>query len=162
MEISERSSFVKGLQSVIDALRLRGPLASDPNARLLHVLVLAIAIWFGLWTVILLPLYPGAMSKLPNVALEEAAPLAALVLLRFGFFRQASIAYLAVTWAFATVVVMHDGGVRSPVQIFYGTLPVLASWLLGYRAALWTAGVCASSGLVFAHFGMAGINLGPH
>src|SRR4051812_14105218 len=126
MEMSKRSSFVKSLQSVIYVLRLRGPLAFDPNARLLHALVLSLAVWYGLWTVILLPLYPGAVSKLPSVALEEAAPLAALVLLRFGFFRQASIAYLAITWAFATVVVAHDGGIRSPVQIFYGTLPVLA------------------------------------
>src|SRR5947209_8355777 len=139
------------------ASRLRGPLASDPNAQLLHVLVLALAIWYGLWTVILLPLYPGALSKLPNVALAEMAPFLALVLLRFGFFRQASIAYLAVTWAFATVVVAHDGGIRSPVQIFYGTLPVLASWLLGYRAALWTAGTCIASGLVFALIDLAGI-----
>ena len=37
-------------------MRLCGPLAADPTARMLHALVLALAIWWGLWTIILMPL----------------------------------------------------------------------------------------------------------
>jgi PAS domain-containing protein len=122
---------------------------------------LTLAIWFALWTIVLVPLYPNASAKLPGIFLEELGPLAALILLRFGFLRQASLAYLAGTWAFATFTVARTGGIRSPTQVFYGTLPILATWLLGYRGALWTAGGCLGTALFFAVLELAGVNLTP-
>ena len=60
---------------------------------------------------------------------------------------------------FATVATALNGGIRSPVQIIYPSLPIVATWLLGYGAALWTAGVCLGSALVFACLELAGVNL---
>jgi signal transduction histidine kinase/DNA-binding response OmpR family regulator len=144
---------------VLHALRLRGPLAADPAARMLHALVLALAVWWALWSMILLPLYPNVALRLPLAMLQEVGPLGALVLLRQGFFRRASLFYLSGTWVFATVVIALNGGLRSPLQTLYAVLPILAVWLLGYAAALWIAAVCLSSGLVFASLELAGVQL---
>src|SRR4051812_7452688 len=146
----------KGLENAARLLALRGPLASDATARMLHALVLALAIWYALWTAILLPLYPNPASKLPAVFLQEAGPVVALVLLRLGRFRQASIAYLFGAWLFATFVIANTGGIRSPEVFLYVTPPVLATWLLGVRGALWTGAGCLGSALVFAILDVSG------
>jgi len=46
------------------ALRLRGPLAADSTARTLHALVLALAIWYAIWSIVTLPLYPDQNALL--------------------------------------------------------------------------------------------------
>src|SRR4051794_33154883 len=89
-------------------LRLRGPLASDPMARLLHA---------------------------------EAGPVAALILLRLVLFQHGSVAYLAGSWLHTRVSITLNGGIHSTAQIIYATLPIRATWLLGYRAAPGTAGL---------------------
>jgi PAS domain S-box-containing protein len=81
----------------------------------------------------------------------------ALIVIRRGYYRTASLIYLASVWIQATVSTSSLGGVRSAGVIFYGTLPVSAAWLLGYHAALWSAGVCVSSMLVFAVLEMTGM-----
>jgi two-component system, cell cycle sensor histidine kinase and response regulator CckA len=139
-------------------LRLRGPLAEDPTAPVLHVLVLALAVWYGLWSIILLPLYPNLGARLAVAILLEVSLVAALVLLRYGLLRQASLVYLAGTWVGATVRIALSDGIRSTSQVLYVTLPILATWLLGNRAALWTAGVCLGSSLVFACLDLAGLH----
>src|SRR5438270_6039491 len=98
------------------ALRLRGPLAPDPIARLLHALVLTLATWFAFWTIVLIPLYPNKGPRLGVALLAEAAPIAALVLLRLGLFRHASVVYLAGAWLHTTVRMILNGGIRSKAQ----------------------------------------------
>ena len=71
------------------------------------------------------------------------------MLLRLGHFRRASLAYLAGTWIWATLVCSSYGGVHSPGALLYVSLPASAAWLLGYEAAIWTAGGCLLSALVF-------------
>jgi signal transduction histidine kinase/CheY-like chemotaxis protein len=144
---------------VSQALRLRGPLAAHPTARMLHALVLTLAVWWALWSIILLPLYPNLALRLPVAALQELGPIGALLLLRVGFLQRASLIYLLGTWVFTTVVMALNGGIRSPVQTLYAVLPILAAWLLGYAAALWVAVVCLSSALVFASLELAGVQL---
>ncbi len=73
----------------------------------------------------------------------------ALVLLRRGNFRGASLAYLAGTWIWATLVSSFFGGVHSPGALLYVSLPASAAWLLGSTAAVWTGGGCLLSALVF-------------
>src|SRR3954452_3286993 len=114
---------IEGVKSIVDknfgavrrvgrALRLRGPLATDPTARLLHALVLSLAIWYAFWTIVLIPLYPDQGARLGVALVAELAPTAALFLLRLGLFRQAAAAYLAIAWLHATYRMSLNGGIR--------------------------------------------------
>ena len=97
-----------------------------------------------------IPFAPVSFARIFNTAIEEATYAAALVLLRLGHFRRASLAYLAGTWIWATLVSSFFGGVHSPGALLYVSLPASAAWLLGYEAAIWTAGGCLLSSLAFA------------
>ena len=55
---------------------------------------------------------------------------------------------------------MLNGDIHSTAQLAYVTLPILAIWLLGNRAAIWTASVCVGSALVFMCFDIAGVSFG--
>jgi PAS domain S-box-containing protein len=143
-------------QSLTYALRLRGPLAENPTARTLHALLLSFAIWFGFWSTVLLLVYPN-FARLAVDILYQATLVAALVLLRYGFFPQASLVYLGGMWVSATARIAIGTGIHSTTQVVYVTLPILATWLLGYRAAMWTAGACLGSSLVFACLELLGV-----
>ena len=89
--MNERS-LVKQLRRVLHALRLRGPLAADPTARILHALVLALTIWSAIWSIVTLPLYPNLTARLLRVRfviMADLVPVTTLILLRLGHFRQA-------------------------------------------------------------------------
>jgi hypothetical protein len=138
---------------VIHALRLRGPLAADPTARILHALVLSLAIWFAIWSIGTLPFYPNLTARLVRlrfVIVAEAVPVATLVLLRLGHFRQAVFFYLAGQWVHATYRIALSGSIQVTSTAYYITLPILAAWLMGFREAFWTAGVCLGSAPIFA------------
>jgi signal transduction histidine kinase/CheY-like chemotaxis protein len=95
---------------------------------------------------------PSARVSLPRIFYPlalEATYVIALVLLRKGYFRPASLAYLAGTLLWATLVSYSYGGVHSPGALLYVSLPASAAWLLGYAAAIWTAGGCLFGALVF-------------
>ena len=141
------------------SLRLRGPLADDPTARVLYALLFALLIWFGMATIISLPFNPLTTSRLAAVLTTEGSLAAALILLRYEKFRAASIVYLTGTWLFATVVMTLNGGIRSTIQVFFVTLPISAAWLLGYRSALYTAAVCLCTAFVFMVFEARGVYL---
>jgi signal transduction histidine kinase/DNA-binding response OmpR family regulator len=149
--VNERSLVRQGVRSVVHALRLRGPLAADPTARILHALVLALAIWSAIWTIATLPLYPNLMARLLRVRfvmVADLVPVTTLILLRLGHFRQASYIYLAGQWVHATYNIAINGSIQITSTAFYITLPILATWLLGFREAFWTAGVCLGSALI--------------
>jgi signal transduction histidine kinase/CheY-like chemotaxis protein len=135
------------------SLRLRGPLAADATARILHALVLALTVWSALWTIATLPLYPNLMARLLRlrfVIIADLVPLVTLILLRLGHFRQAAYVYLAGQWVQATYNIVINGSIEITSTAFYITLPILATWLLGFREAFWTAGVCLGSALILA------------
>jgi signal transduction histidine kinase/ActR/RegA family two-component response regulator len=151
--VDGRSLVRQRLRNVFHVLRLRGPLAADPTARILHTLVLALAIWFTLWSIVTLPLYPdrtGMLLRVRFVIVAELVPVATLVLLRLGYFRQAALFYLAGQWVHATYRIAISGSIQVTSTAYYITLPILATWLLGFREAFWTAGVCLGSALIFA------------
>ena len=138
---------------MLHALRLRGPLSADPTARILHALVLALTIWSAIWTVVTLPLYPNLMARLLRlrfVIVADLIPVTTLILLRLGHFRQATYVYLTGQWAQATYNIAINGSIEITSTAFYITLPILATWLLGFREAFWTAGVCLGSALILA------------
>jgi signal transduction histidine kinase/CheY-like chemotaxis protein len=145
--------LVQGVRRVVHALRLRGPLAADPTARILHALVLALAIWFAIWSIITLPRYPNLTARLLRlrfVILAELVPATTLILLRLGHFRQAAFFFLAGEWVHATYNIVVSGSIQITSTAYYITLPILATWLLGFREAFWTVGVCLGSALILA------------
>ncbi len=136
--------------SVAPFIRLRGSLATDHRARILHVLVATLVLWLAAGWIVTIPFAPQTFSRYFSPLVQEASYVTALILLRLGHFRRASLAYLAGTWIWATLVCFFNGGVHSPGALLYVSLPASAAWLLGYEAAIWTAEGCLLSTLVFA------------
>jgi signal transduction histidine kinase/CheY-like chemotaxis protein len=129
---------------------LRGSLAHDRTARILHVLLATLLVWMAAAFVSTIPFAPVSSPRIFNSLILEASYATALVLLRLGHFRRASLAYLAGTWTWATLVSSFYGGVHSPGALLYVSLPASAAWLLGYNAAVRTAAGCLLGALVFA------------
>jgi signal transduction histidine kinase/CheY-like chemotaxis protein len=123
---------------------------------MLHALLVMIAVWMAVGVVVTLNLAPITLPRLLNPLLLEASLAAALILVRLGQFRRASLVYLAGSWAWATATVYVSGGIRTPALILYAAMPVSAAWLLGYGAALWTAGICAGTMFIFVCLEMFG------
>ena len=143
--------FARIIAVVAHAFRLRGPLAADPTARVLNALLWALTVWWGIWSVILMPFHWGeSVWSFMTLFMTFSTLLTALVLLGRGRFRASALTYMGGMWVSATYSMAMSGGVRSPSQILYVTLPISATWLVGYEAALWASGVCVSSALVFA------------
>jgi hypothetical protein len=103
---------------------LRGSLADDRTARMLHVLLVSLAVWMAAAWLATIPFAPKSFPRIFNTVVLVACYATGLVLLRLGHFRRASLAYLAGTWIWATLVSSFFGGVRSPGST---ALRVLAS-----------------------------------
>ncbi len=141
---------------------LRGPLADDRTARILHVLLATLFVWLAAGWIVTIPFAPLSFPRIFNALAQEASYATALVLLRLGRFQRASLVYLAGTWIWATLVCLFFGGVHSPAALLYVALPASAAWLLGYEAALWTAGACLLSALSFTALEMTHVSLPSH
>ena len=115
--------FSKFALRVADAVRLRGPLAADPMARMLHLLLLSVAGWIAVAFFVTVPLTPENLRRIFNTAVLEISLIAALILIRLGYFRSASLTYLVGTWVWATISVAAMGGIRSPLLMLYVALP---------------------------------------
>ena len=139
-------------------MRLRGPLADDRTAQMLHALLLVIGVWTAASSISTLPFAPITFPRIALVVVLEVSLAAALVVLRLGHFRRASMVHLAGVWIWATLIFIFFGGVPSTGMVLYVSLPISAAWLLGYRAALWTAGGCLLSALVFAVLEMMAVS----
>lgn len=138
------------------ALRLRGPLAGDPTARILHALVICILIWMVPGFAVAIPFSARKAAVAVLCTFEAAVAFCSWVLLRRGRIRPAGLVYLAGTCITATVVVALSGGIRSPALVLYVALPISAAWLLGYRATIWGAAACLVISLWMALMDMAG------
>ena len=137
-------------EKAIGSLRLRGPLAANATARTLHALLGGVLVFNTVAYLAQRPFSPNKPVSMWNFFLETAGMIAALILLRRGRLRAASLTYLLTMWVFATVVVRVAGGIRTFGTAYYLALPILAAWLLGYRAALWNVGLSLGAALVFA------------
>jgi signal transduction histidine kinase/CheY-like chemotaxis protein len=138
---------------------LRGSLAADQTARMLHVLLAAMVVWLAAGWIATIPFAPRSFLRVFNTAVQEASYVTALVLLRLGKFRPASLAYLTGTWIWATLVCSFYGGIYSTGTLLYVSLPASAAWLLGFEAATWAMGGCLLSALVFAVLEMTHVTL---
>src|SRR5689334_19785674 len=137
--------LVRNLRHVV---QLRGPLASDPTARVLHNLLFSLFLWLGLGTAIMRSF--SNRPDLPSVITIETALAAALLVLHCGLLRPAAWIYLAGMWIFTINVMIYNRGIRGEGMMFLVTLPISAAWLLGLGGALWTTGVCMVTAVVFA------------
>ena len=150
-----------GLHRVAGAIRLRGSLANDPRARVLHALLVTMLAWLGFHLLVLVPLFS---ARKPQNAMASAAlsltAVIALYFLRKGFFRKAAMIYLSGSGVCFTIIVILFGGIRSPALIIYPALPISAAWLLGRRGAIFTSAVCFVSVTLLALMETAG--LGPY
>ena len=115
--------------------------------------------WLAAAWVATIPFAPVSFPRIFNSVVLEVSYVTALVLLGLGHFRRASLAYLAGTWIWATLVSYSFGGVRSPGALLYVSLPASAAWLLGSKAAIRAAGACALSALVFTVLEIAHVSL---
>ncbi len=138
---------------------LRGSLADDRTARMLHVLLMTLTVWLAAGWVATIPFAKLSFPRIFNPFVLEASYIVGLVLLRRGRFRGASLAYLAGIWIWGTLVCFSYGGVHSPGALLYVSLPASAAWLVGYNAAITTAGVCLLSALVFTILEMMHVSL---
>ncbi len=128
---------------------LRGSLAADPTARILHLLLATVAVWMAAGWVATIPFATKSFPRYFNPLVQEASYVTALVLLRLGHFRRASLAYLAGTWIWASLISFSYGGIHGSGALLYVSLPASAAWLLGYKAAIRTGGWCLLGALVF-------------
>ncbi len=138
---------------------LRGPLAGDQTARMLHVLLATLAVWMAAAFAATIPLAVVSFPRVFNSLVLEASFAVALILLRLGHFQAASVAYLAGTWIWGTLVSFSFGGIHSPGALLYVSIPASAAWLLGSTAAVWTANGCLFSALAFAALEMMHVSL---
>jgi signal transduction histidine kinase/DNA-binding NarL/FixJ family response regulator len=146
-------------ERVRKVLRLRGPLADDPTARILHALLVALVGWVILEIAVVLPLSPRKPAAVAVDVFEVLFTVGPLILLQRGSLRTASLTYLSGYWLFVTVVIILNGGIYSVVAVHYLALPISAAWLLGYRAALLNAGICLASLLIMALLDLNGMPL---
>ena len=147
--------------TVVRMFRLHGPLATDPVARVLNVLLVCMLIWLGICTILIAPFFTA--KKLGAFVLCCGWLLTAVIslnLLRRGSLRKSAIVYVAGTWLVSSILILLSSGIHSPYQVIYMALPISAAWLLGNRATLWTAALCMGSFLALAMLETAG--LGPY
>ena len=71
---------------------------------MLHVLLVTLAVWMAALWVATIPFAAVNFPRIFNTGVLEASYAFALVLLRLGDFRRASLAYLTGTWIWATLV----------------------------------------------------------
>jgi signal transduction histidine kinase/CheY-like chemotaxis protein len=144
------SPLSKYLRRTAQAVRLRGPLANDPTSQILHALLVGLACAMILELAVL-PISPRkpalAALVLTFTGMSIVVPLG---LLHRGSIRAASLAFLSGNWLVFTLVIVLNGGIRSVGAVYYLVLPISAAWLLGYRAALVSAGICLGNLLIMA------------
>lgn len=140
------------------AFRLRGPCAEEPTGKLLHAVLIGMMCWVVIQAGIIIPFF--SEKKVSSAALTlfaASVSAASLWLLYRGSLRAASLAFIFGIWAYATILILLDGGIRSSALVLYIPLPILAAWLLGFRAALWSAWTCIGVSLILAILGQSGI-----
>jgi signal transduction histidine kinase/DNA-binding response OmpR family regulator len=156
----DRSTAAAVVRIARAVVRLRGPLSADPTARVLHAVLVSLLCWAAIFAAIILPLFVYQKSAAAALTLLVAAlSLTALWLVGRGFLRAASLAFLSGIWASATIIIILNGGIRSFGFVFYVPLPILAAWLLGFRAALWNAAGCIATSFALAMLEQCGVTM---
>jgi two-component system, cell cycle sensor histidine kinase and response regulator CckA len=159
---AESSSIETSSSGARRLLRLAGPSANDPAARIFHTLLLA----YLAWTTWELALVPFVAVRKATVALMQVTLMLMLVvslyLLRKGFSRPATFVYLFGSGVLNFITMVFGGGLRGPAVAIYTLLPISAAWLLGYRAMIWATALFLGSSLLMTVFDLKGILPAPY
>ena len=140
------------LRRFASVLRLRGEAAGDPTAQTLHVLMLMLLSVTAPHVTIALIHFYNKLVIIQTGFPIVFTPIITLVLLRRNAVGAARVVYLVGMWVGFTQIMLLNGGIRSVGWAVYIALAVSAAWLLGYGAALWTAGAGIGCMLVVAIF----------
>jgi two-component system, cell cycle sensor histidine kinase and response regulator CckA len=155
---SARKVPVRGLtQGIGHALRLRGPLANEPGAKLLHALLMGVAVSTVIELTLGLPFWYVKLASAGLMVVMGLATAVALVLVHRGAARAAGWVYLCGIGLVSTTFILLSGGIHSPGIIFYFALSISAAWLVGYRAALVFGGVSLGILLIMAVLDLKGM-----
>lgn len=119
------------LRNAAQRLRLHGPLASDPAAKVLHTLLMILVVCISLYIPVVLPFAERKGAVFAVIGSLLLTLLGALGLLRFGWLVPASVVYLCGGWLVGTSAITFSDALRRPVTLFYLLLPISAAWLLG-------------------------------
>jgi len=150
-----------GLRRLTGVVRLRGPLAHEPKAGVLHAILVAILAWLVFQLLVFVPWFAARKPQQVMIVCSLALLVAiGLYFLRSGSLQKAAIVYVGGCWMVFTVVILLFGGIRSPALIQYSALPISAAWLFGRRGAILTTALCLITVLVLALMAMAGF--GPY
>jgi len=161
MDRSLHVSMNVGLRRFTGVVRLRGPLANEPKAGVLHAILVALLAWLGFYLLVFVPWFAARKPQQVMVGGSLSLLVAvALYFLRRGSLRKAAIVYVGGCWVVFTVVILFFGGIRSPALILYAALPISAAWLFERRGAILTTALCLVTVLVLALMAMAGF--GPY
>ena len=90
---------------------------------MLHVLLLGLVVWMAAGWVATIPFARVSFPRIFYPLVQEASYAAALALLGRGHFLRSSVAYLAGTWIWATLICFSYGGIHSPGALLYVSLP---------------------------------------
>lgn len=156
---SMRSSRLSWFVRSVEAFRLRGPLSGDPAAEVLQILLLSLCACLALDLVLVQPRTPAVLPNASVLILGAISYGTALLLLRNGLLRRASLFYLVGTWLMWTVVIVWNGGIHSVGLVFYVAIPISAAWLLGFRAVVASGIICLASALVLAVLEIQGVRM---
>jgi PAS domain-containing protein len=142
--------------------RLSAPSPEEATARILKALLVGLLAWTALQGSLGILFFVG---RRPPFALLLALQIVlwgiALLVLRRGNLRLASWIYLLGVSVPATVIIVLNGGITSPVLVLYVSIPISAAWLLGFRAALISSALCVLAALAMAVAAQLGIQV-PH
>ena len=147
------------IQSGVGILRLRGPLANDSTARILHTVLLGFLAWLLFSFVHDLPLREDTFADSSLYILAGSTIWAAFVLLHRGSLQAASLVYLSGSWLLFTILIILNGGIHSVVMVYYVAIPISAAWLLGLWAALISATVCLTCSLIMVILEVIGFTI---
>jgi signal transduction histidine kinase/ActR/RegA family two-component response regulator len=140
-----------------EALRLRGPLASNPSARVLHSLLLWLAGWRIASFALILPFATKRLGVALLFSFILAIDLAGIRWLRRNSLAPAALTFLTAHWLAYTIVIALSSGIHSRGMVMYLVLPISAAWLMGTIPALLSAGICLASTALVAVLQNSGV-----
>lgn len=116
--------------------RLRG-VEDEDTARSFHLILSAFLVWLVLALAIMIPWFAFRKAAAGGIlALQGAAAMVCLALLRNRRKRAAAVVFISSTWFVVECFSFFSRGIHSPTSGWSFVIIILAGWLLGSNAAI--------------------------